>query len=220
MFYNYAPIILAVLGAIVGISGYYLITVYQIRYAWLYWMIISTILMIVGLINGKLINKLNLSAHTDFLTGLWNRRYFYLQLTEAELKAAKRNSSLCIAMIDADNFKAVNDIYGHMIGDGLLIDLATILKKNTRSSDVVTRWGGDEFAIIFSETSLEDTTAIIERIRYKVEHRLQNPYGLTISAGIVSLEPEQDSKNLLIKADQALYMAKAHKNSVIILNEF
>jgi diguanylate cyclase (GGDEF)-like protein len=220
VFYNYAPIILAVLGAIVGISGYYLITVYQIRYAWLYWMIISTILMIVGLINGKLINKLNLSAHTDFLTGLWNRRYFYLQLTEAELKAAKRNSSLCIAMIDADNFKAVNDIYGHMIGDGLLIDLATILKKNTRSSDVVTRWGGDEFAIIFSETSLEDTTAIIERIRYKVEHRLQNPYGLTISAGIVSLEPEQDSKNLLIKADQALYMAKAHKNSVIILNEF
>ena len=123
--------------------------------------------------------------------------------------------SSSIAMIDVDDFKAVNDTYGHTIGDKIISDLAVVLKKNTRNTDIVTRWGGDEFAIIFSETSLVEAHEVIERICHKIEVRFCYSYGLTISAGIIALEPDQDLKELLIKANQALYKAKAQKNSLI-----
>jgi diguanylate cyclase (GGDEF)-like protein len=120
-------------------------------------------------------------------------------------------------MIDVDDFKAINDIYGHATGDLLLSDLATIFKRNVRVTDIVTRWGGDEFAIIFSKTSLIDAYEVMERIRNKVEMQFSSSYGLAISAGIISLEPDQNIKNLLIIADRALYKAKAQKNSVITI---
>jgi diguanylate cyclase (GGDEF)-like protein len=212
VFYNFAPIILAILGALVGFSGYYL-------NARLLWVLVSIVLAIVGLAIGRFIHKLSLSSHTDFLTGLWNRRYFYLRLDEEETRATRRKTPLCIAMIDVDGFKKINDTYGHAIGDILLSELAAIFKKNTRSTDIVTRWGGDEFAIIFVETSLADALEIMERIRRKVEKTFHASYFLTISAGIIPLEPDQDIKELLITADQALYKAKTHKNSVISVNE-
>jgi diguanylate cyclase (GGDEF)-like protein len=212
VFYNFAPIILAILGALVGFSGYYL-------NARLLWVLVSIVLAIVGLVIGRFIQKLSLSSHTDFLTGLWNRRYFYLRLDEEETRATRRKTPLCIAMIDVDGFKKINDTYGHAIGDILLSELAAIFKKNTRSTDIVTRWGGDEFAIIFVETSLADALEIMERIRRKVEKTFHASYFLTISAGIIPLEPDQDIKELLITADQALYKAKTHKNSVISVNE-
>jgi diguanylate cyclase (GGDEF)-like protein len=107
--------------------------------------------------------------------------------------------------------------YGHAIGDVLLSDLATILRKTTRTTDIVTRWGGDEFAIIFCETSLETALEVMERIRRKVENTFL-PYHLTVSAGIVALKADQDLKNMLVIADQTLYKAKAQKNTVITVN--
>lgn len=210
-FYNFAPYILAVLGALLGLAGYYL----DSR---LLWVVGSVVLIIAGFVTGRLIQKLSLSSHTDFLTGLWNRRYFYLRLDEEEAQTTRKKTPLCIAMIDVDGFKTVNDTYGHAIGDVLLSDLATILRKNTRVTDVVARWGGDEFAIIFSETSLETALEVIERVRHKVENTF-SPYHLTISAGIISLEPNQDLKDLLIKTDQALYKAKMQKNAVITVTD-
>jgi diguanylate cyclase (GGDEF)-like protein len=118
-------------------------------------------------------------------------------------------------MIDVDDFKAINDRNGHAVGDSLLSDLAAIFKENTRGTDVVTRWGGDEFAIIFSETSLENALEVMERIRYQVELAFHCSYLLTISVGIISVAPGQDLQNFLIRADQALYKAKTQKNSVI-----
>ncbi|MDF2500100.1 MAG: pleD 3 [Anaerosporomusa subterranea] len=212
MFYNFAPIILAILGTLVGLSGYYL-------NARLLWVLVSCVLAIVGLVTGRFIQKLSLSSHTDFLTGLWNRRYFYLRLDEEETRATRKKTPLCIAMIDVDGFKKINDTYGHAIGDVLLSDLAAIFKKNTRNTDIVTRWGGDEFAIIFVETSLADALEITERIRRKVEKTFHASYFLTISAGIIPLEPDQDIKDLLIKADQALYQAKTQKNWVITVDD-
>jgi diguanylate cyclase (GGDEF)-like protein len=120
-------------------------------------------------------------------------------------------------MIDIDDFKAINDTYGHVAGDLLLSDLAAVFKKNTRDIDTVTRWGGDEFAIIFSDASLMEAYEIMERIRQKVEMRFSSSYGLAISAGVISLEPNQDIQDLLITADQALYKAKEQKNSVITI---
>jgi diguanylate cyclase (GGDEF)-like protein len=180
--------------------------------------VVSFVLIIVGFVTGRFIQKLSLSSHTDFLTGLWNRRYFHLRLDEEKVRATRRKTPLCIAMIDVDSFKTINDTYGHAIGDVLLSDIAAILKKNTRVTEVITRWGGDEFAIIFSETSLMEAYEVIERVRYKVENAF-SPYHLTISAGIIALKPDQDLKDLLIKADQALYKAKAQKNTTITVTD-
>ncbi len=218
IFYYYAPLIITILGISLGLVGYYLDIICPVNCRGLLWMGITFILALGGLIIGVLIKKLSISSHTDFLTGLRNRRYFHSKLNKEEARAARNKTSLCIAMIDVDNFKTINDNHGHIVGDKIISDLAGILKKNTRSTDIVARWGGDEFAIIFSETSLTDAYEIIERIRHKIEARYRSSYGLTISAGIIELEPDQDLKELLTKADQALYKAKAEKNSVIKVN--
>lgn len=214
-FYHYAPLILTILGTLIGLTGYYLNTICPVNDRGLLWVGTTFILAMGGFLTGGLIQKLGIRSHTDFLTGLCNKRYFHLKLGKEEVRATRKKTSLCIAMIDADNFKAVNDTYGHIIGDRIISDLAVILKKNTRSTDIVTRWGGDEFAIIFSETFLADAHEVMERIRRKIEVRFHSSYGLTISVGIIELAPDQDLKELLIKADQALYKAKTEKNSVI-----
>jgi diguanylate cyclase (GGDEF)-like protein len=217
VFYHYAPFILTALGTEVGLTGYYLDVVLQVSFEGLLWVGTTLFLAAAGFTTGRLIQRLNLSSHTDLVTGIWNRRYFYLRLDEEEARATRKKTPLCVAMIDVDDFKAVNDIYGHAMGDVLLSDLAAIFRKNTRATDIVTRWGGDEFAIIFPETSLTDALEVMERIRRKVEARFQSSYGLTISAGMILIEPDQDIKDLFIKADQALYKAKTQKNTVITI---
>jgi len=219
LFYSYAALILAALGALVGLTGYWLTFIFPISYVWLIWLVVSLTLIIAGYITGRLIQKLNLSSHTDFLTGLWNRRYFYLKLHEAEIGLTKKKPWRCIAMIDIDKLKAVNDRYGHATGDILLSEVAVVLKKNTRKTDIVARWGGDEFAIIFADISLADASEIMERIRCKVEKLFRDSYGFTISVGIIPVDPDQDLRNLLKKADQALYKAKTQKNSVVTVTD-
>ncbi|MEM5795719.1 MAG: GGDEF domain-containing protein, partial [Bacillota bacterium] len=115
--------------------------------------------------------------------------------------------------------KAINDRYGHAAGDMLLSELATMFRKNVRSKDIVARWGGDEFAIIFSGASLMEAYEIMERIRQKIEARFHASYGLAISAGIISLEADRELEDLLVLADQALYKAKEQKNSVITITD-
>ncbi|HMM22397.1 MAG TPA: GGDEF domain-containing protein [Selenomonadales bacterium] len=218
-FCRYAPLILAGLGIIVGFAGFYLDVVCRIHYE--YWLWVGTTLVLAsgGFVIGRLIQQLSRGSHTDYLTGLWNRRYLYLRLAEEEARATRKKTFLCMAMIDIDDFKHINDTYGHAIGDVLLTDLAAILKKSTRLTDVVARWGGDEFAIVFSDTSLQEAMESMERIRLKVETRFATSYGLTISAGVISLEPDQDIRDLLIRADQALYNAKTRKNAVVAVSE-
>lgn len=216
MFYNYATLILTASAIVISLTGYYLISVCHTPYELIVWLAIASSLIVTGFATGKLIQKLNVTSHTDFLTGLWNKRYFHLRLNETQKK-----TKLCIvALIDLDDFKRINDIYGHVKGDMLLSEIADILQENTRSSDIVARWGGDEFAIILSDTSLADAYEIVERVRSKVENIFHSSYGLTISIGLIPLQPGQNLKELLIKADQALYKAKELKNSVITITEF
>lgn len=218
-YYKHAPLALATLGIVVGLMGYYLDVVLRVSFESLLWAGIALLLSVTGFIAGRLVQKLDLSAHTDFLTGLWNRRYFYLRLSEAEARATRKQEQLCIAMIDIDNFKAINDRYGHVAGDRLLSDLATIFRNNVRSTEIVTRWGGDEFSVIFFGVSLMEAYEFMEQIRQKVEARFNSSYGLAISAGIISLEPDRDLKDLLVLTDQALYKAKEQKNSVIMITD-
>ncbi|HWR45060.1 GGDEF domain-containing protein [Sporomusa sp.] len=218
MFYNYAGLILSTLGTLIGITGGYLDLALQISYKGLLWTGITFVFSVGGFVIGGLIRKLSIISHTDFLTGLWNRRYFYLMLQEQRLRSTGQRAQLCVAMIDVDGFKAINDSYGHTVGDELLSGLATILKRNAKSTDIVTRWGGDEFAIIFSGITVENAREVMERIRNLVETAFL-PYRLTISAGIVPLRTNRDLNELLMRADQALYTAKTQKNTIITVTD-
>jgi len=153
-------------------------------------------------------------ATTDGLTGLWNRRHL-LERLEAEAARSRRNGRpLCLAILDVDHFKRVNDGHGHPAGDEVLRVLAGLLKEAVRTSDVVGRMGGEEFAILMPETDRAQARLVCERLRRLVAARpVRLPSGedlrVTLSTGIALLAGEEESDKLISRADAALYGAKA-----------
>jgi two-component system, cell cycle response regulator len=160
--------------------------------------------------------RLEVMANTDPLTAVLNRRALTERLA-SELERVKRyESTVSILLIDIDHFKRVNDNYGHLVGDDVLMDVGALLQSAVRSVDVVARYGGEEFVIALPETGLAGATAFAERIRELVEeHTFAHAGGsdlrLTASVGVASFpSPGIESvEDLLAKADQALYRAKA-----------
>ena len=159
-------------------------------------------------------------AITDELTGVYNRRHF-MALATLELKRAIRlKHPFAVAMIDLDHFKQVNDTYGHAAGDQVLIALSQIIQKQIRNIDVLARFGGDEFVLLFLETNAEQARGVIERVRLALTTQpidmVGKPISLTLSSGIASLMNENESLDSLLRyADQALYRAKeAGRNRV------
>ncbi|GEM_PF-2429067 len=170
----------------------------------------------------KLFGELHSYAFIDSLTGLNNRRYFDDQL-EVELeRAKKKEQALSILFIDVDNFKAVNDRLGHPIGDQVLRDVAAKMKENLRRVDLITRFGGEEFAVILPGSDKGQAASIAERIRKAVEDGIFLGQKLTISCGVASFPAHAtDSASLVLLADRAMYCAKAtSKNKVMIAGQF
>lgn len=150
----------------------------------------------------------NLSA-TDRLTGLYNR-YKFEDLFEFEKNQMLRhNTQLSIILMDVDFFKSVNDNNGHNVGDAVLKELALILRASVRSSDVVVRWGGEEFIIFTPKTTLEQAQQLAETIRNNVKNTAF-PHGnpLTASFGVTSFAEDDGLETLIQRADRALYRAK------------
>jgi diguanylate cyclase (GGDEF)-like protein len=153
-----------------------------------------------------------LAARTDPLTGLPNRRHIFELLDEA-LAAKGPGSSLCVAAIDIDQFKAVNDTYGHDAGDCVLAHFAGACRERVRVVDRLGRTGGEEFLLILPEVRLADAVLIIERIRQGFPAapsdagRPELP--CTFSAGVTEALPHDDRGTILRRADRALYAAKA-----------
>ena len=149
------------------------------------------------------------------MTKLYNRRFF-AETSEGFLELAKRNkTNSCVVMIDIDRFKSVNDLYGHKIGDRVIISLANILQKQTRASDIVSRWGGEEFVIFLANTNSIGATVIAEKIRKIVENSELTVKGnkklrYTVSAGISQVNNKEDLniEASIDRADTALYEAK------------
>ncbi|MBF0528848.1 MAG: diguanylate cyclase [Deltaproteobacteria bacterium] len=164
-------------------------------------------------------------SRIDELTNVYNRRYFF-ELAERELLRAERNKqSVVMIMIDADNFKSINDTHGHDVGDMVLRTLARICTDNLRSIDVFGRLGGEEFAALLTETSPSQARSVADRIRQLVESTPlvleRATIRVTISLGLaVSSSQATDLESLMKLADQALYRAKHEgRNRVVVFGE-
>lgn len=149
-------------------------------------------------------------ADTDPMTLLSNRRAFY-NIANMELKKAHRYlTPISVLYMDLDNFKEINDHFGHVIGDTLLHSAAATLKNNVRSIDNIARFGGDEFVILFSETGAESAKLVTQKIEMKL-HKLMsdNHWPVTFSMGVVTFETLPESVEEIIKeADAQMYLAK------------
>ena len=158
---------------------------------------------------------------TDFLTGWHNRRYLQQRLKEELARAQRRGGTVACLMIDIDQFKGINDAYGHLAGDKALKEIAQRVEEQIRTMDTAARFGGDELAVILPEASATDAAPLAERIRKSIAAKpitltAQVKRSLTVSVGVASVSPgrhETDLKavsdRLLADADAALYRAKA-----------
>ena len=161
------------------------------------------------------------SANRDFLTGLYNRRYFFAHIGEYIQKAEEEYLGLYIAMLDIDNFKKINDTYGHEDGDKAIIGLSELLRTNTQQQDLVARFGGEEFCVALLAQNDEIAFDVMERIRQKVEafsFRAHNgqEISFTVSIGLCKYEEGEDINEVINQADMNLYEAKnSGKNRVI-----
>ncbi len=163
----------------------------------------------------ELQTKLKLLASTDPMTRLYNRRYF-TKTSKHTLDLSKREKqNLSIIMLDIDKFKNVNDTYGHQVGDDVIITLANKLIEHQRKSDIICRYGGEEFVILLPNTSIESSEIVAKKIRKDIESlTIKVPSNenlkFTISLGVsqVDLENENNIELALKRADDALYEAK------------
>ncbi len=154
-------------------------------------------------------------AITDVLTGLFNRRYFEERFYEELHRSARHNLFFSLAMIDIDDFKLFNDSEGHLAGDEILKSIAYIAKDMLRISDVIARFGGEEFAVIMPQTEKDEALLVTERIRTSIKEQIARTWkdfpreAVTISIGIATYPADgRDRKDLIRSADKALYRAK------------
>jgi diguanylate cyclase (GGDEF)-like protein len=177
--------------------------------------------------NSLLHEELNITSITDPLTELYNRRYFNLRLKEEFLRAKREGYPFAIMISDLDNFKKYVDKFGHPLGDIILKELANVVKLSLRATDIICRFGGDEFAYILPFSTSQDAKVVAERIKKNVQNfeflkeNVDEEVHLTLSIGIASFPEHGTSEiEILSKADNALFMAKSMgKNGIVVYEE-
>lgn len=174
--------------------------------------------------NLKTIRSNKIKAQTDSLTGLLNHKVF-INKVDYEIKRSLRyNRSLSISMFDIDNFKQINDRYGHLAGDKILVVLSEICKKLFRTVDYCARYGGDEYAVLLTETSIDSAKEVLARLRNTVlekeVHYQSSKIRFSISIGIAAIDNECVTVEKLIeRVDAAMYEAKQSSDHQIVLWE-
>jgi len=163
-------------------------------------------------INSMLTNKnreFETMASTDTLTGLYNRYKFSELYLSSYRSMSQRHNSMSLLLIDIDNFKNVNDTYGHNAGDKVLVQVAHTLLKTLRNIDIVARWGGEEFIVLLPTANLDNAKKIAEEIRSQVEKlEIDSVERVTISLGVSLVEEGSEMEDIINCADKALYLAK------------
>jgi diguanylate cyclase (GGDEF)-like protein len=159
----------------------------------------------------------------DELTGLFNRRHTMILLEQQIKLASRHNKGLCLAMLDLDWFKQINDSYGHLVGDKVLKEFAHIFRKGLRESDVIGRIGGEEFLIILTHSNSDSAYEVIVNLCNKLRN-IGSTIGepkilLTVSVGLVECKSTDSAENLISLADRALYRAKNNgRNQIVLAN--
>ncbi len=158
----------------------------------------------------------NLASH-DSLTGVFNRlsieKSIYVEMDRTE----RYDRGFSLIILDIDKFKNVNDSFGHQVGDAVLIEFSRIIQDNLRKSDVMGRWGGEEFVIICPEAGLESACRLAEKLRVKIaEHVFDGAGKVTASFGVAQFLKEDSERTLLKRADDALYQAKRKGRNMVV----
>ncbi|MDY6874377.1 MAG: GGDEF domain-containing protein, partial [Chloroflexota bacterium] len=173
--------------------------------------------------NALLFNRLERLAALDPLTGVYNRRFGLTRLHEEFGRTVRMEAPLGLMMIDLDHFKEVNDVYGHLTGDRVLIRLSKAAKSVMREGDILVRYGGEEFLAILPGASRKDVLSIADRLRRKIAESTvangEDVIKVTVSVGGISY-PENDAANemdLVDRADKALYLAKESGRNCVVM---
>ena len=170
----------------------------------------------------ELFEKTRDMANKDFMTGAFNRRYFFDSGEAIFGKARREEKDLVVAMFDIDKFKNINDTYGHDIGDIAICEVANILNENLRESDLMARFGGEEFCVLLENITLEDTEKLFEKIRDKFEKNIITVGDIeikyTTSIGIC-YGLEDDLEAMIKKSDNGLYYCKNNGRNQIAINK-
>ncbi len=156
--------------------------------------------------------QLEFLSNTDALTGLKNRRKIDKILNE------QKNKKFSIILMDIDHFKSINDDFGHLIGDEILIEIAEILKYNVNANDIIGRWGGEEFLIICRNTSMQEAQKLALRLKELIENKDFKVRKVTASFGISVAKNDLILKDILANADKALYKAKENGRNQVVLS--
>ena len=159
----------------------------------------------------------------DALTEAFNHRYFQEALSKELTRHERSGHPLTLGMLDIDDFKKINDLFGHPVGDVVLKGLVEEMTRSVREMDTVARYGGEEFALIFPETTNEQALLVADRLRRRVASRLfsvpslPHPLGITVSIGLASYPDDAPTKRVLVeRADQALYQAKRSGKNCLV----
>ncbi len=163
------------------------------------------------------ITEITKLAATDKLTGLFNRLKLEESMESELLRSNRYNNDFSIVLMDIDYFKKVNDTFGHLVGDKVLVEFSDIISRRTRKTDVCGRWGGEEFMIICPETALREAAKLAETIRHAVElHEFEVVGQKTASFGVSSHRKNDTLDDIINRADEALYYAKNKGRNQVI----
>ena len=166
----------------------------------------------------KLMNaKLEKMATVDALTGAYSRRKFDDDLNTLILQKKRNGISFALIFLDIDNFKTINDCYGHKMGDCVLTCVSRLLRENIRVKDSLFRWGGDEFILILSESNLESANIVADKLKKIIQcHNFGIDQKITISLSVGEYQPDENNDQIIVRLDNALLKAKSlGKNTVM-----
>ena len=160
----------------------------------------------------------------DHLTGALNRRGLDEAFEREAMRSDRSQTPLCIALLDIDDFKRINDTLGHHVGDQALAHLSSVIKEALRPSDLVARYGGEEFVIILPETDIEEAAATIQRLHRELTKKFflhnNDRILVTFSAGVVQRAPEESQEDAVMRADKAMYQAKKSGKNRVVATKF
>jgi diguanylate cyclase (GGDEF)-like protein len=162
--------------------------------------------------------RLQLAATTDQLTAAWNRRFFNRVINTERARAARTGNPLSLILVDIDHFKQINDRHGHLVGDEVLVEIATTIQEALRVTDYLIRWGGEEFAILAPDLDEAEGEILAERLRDEVSQKIFSiGIRVTICAGVAQLHEDDILTKWVSRADNALYAAKENgRNRVVV----